>query len=346
MSPDVSAGGFGALSTYQMAVNGTTHKLYVGSSEKFYAFEKTTISPPSVTIKPATSTGQLGSTLNATVNAKGHAVLECEFEYTDEGDFLANGFTNASHQPCSAAPDGTSDVAVTAHASGLLPSSPYRYRLTATSNGGTVSSGDQGFETLPELPPVVTTEAAQAVTQSTAKLKATVNPKGGTVSDCHFELGTSLSYGTNLSCLTPATGASTDVSETRSLSSLLPATIYHYRLVVTTNAGTVEGDDVEFTTASPPPEPEQGSTPPASAPPAGTPPPTGPIVTPPPTQCRKGFRRRQINGQARCVRVCPKGSVRRRSGGKVKCVRKKHRQHRVRRRGPRSPASGRGGSRA
>lgn len=328
MFPDVSPGGYGVLSTYQMAVNGTTHRLYVGSSDKFYAFAKATIPSPSATIKPASGIGQLGSTLNATVKANGHAVLVCEFEYTSETDFLANGFANSTHIPCSVKPDGTKDVQVSANASGLSASSAYRYRITASSNGGSVSSADEAFETLPELPPVVTMEDAQGVTQDAAKLKAKVNPRGGTVSDCHFELGTSVSYGTNLSCLTPPTGANADVSETRSLTGLSPATTYHYRLVVTTNAGTAQGSDVEFTTATPPaePEPEGGSSPgPSPAPaPGASPPPPGPVVTPPPTQCRKGFRRTRVNGKVRCVKVCPKGFRRKLSGGKVRCVRRKH----------------------
>jgi hypothetical protein len=323
-----TASEYGALSTYQMAVNGNTHKLYV-ASDKLYAFEKTTIPPPSATVEPATSIAQQGSTLNATASANGHAALQCEFEYTDEGDFLANGFSAASHVPCSQSPDGTGDTALSGHATGLSPSSAYRYRITVTSNGGTVSSDDQAFETLPELSPLVTTEAAQTITQSAAKLKASVNPRGGTVSVCRFELGTSEAYGTNLSCLTPPNGATTAVSETRTLTGLLPATTYHYRLVVTTNAGTAEGDDVEFTTASPPSEPEPGggSSPapgPTPAPGASAPAPTGPVVTPPATQCKKGFRRTRVNGQTRCVKVCPKGSRTKLSRGKVSCVRKKH----------------------
>lgn len=327
MFPDVSAGGYGVLSAYQMAVNGNTHKLYVGSADKFYAFEKTTIPAPSATIEPATSIGQQGSTLNATVNAKGHATLQCQFEYTDESDFLANGFSAASHAPCSLSPAGKADVTLSGRASGLSPSSAYRYRITVTSNGGTVSSDDEAFETLPELPPLVTTEAAQTVTQTAAKLKAKVNPQGGTVSNCHFEFGTSISYGTNLSCLTPPNGASTDVSETRSLTGLSPGTTYHYRLVVTTNAGTDEGDDVEFTTASPPSEPGPGggsSPAPASTPAPSSPPPPGPVVVPPATQCKKGFQSVRVNGQARCLKVCPKGTRRKVARGKAKCVRKKH----------------------
>lgn len=316
-----STAGYGALSAYQIAVNGSTHKVYVGSTDKFYVFEKATIGPPSATAEAATNIGQLGATLNATVNANGHAVLSCEFEYTDEADFLVNGFSNASGLPCPEDPDGTGSVHVGTKVSGLSPVTAYRYRLTAASNGGSVSSGNQSFETLPELPPVVTTEAAQAVTQSTATIKAKVNPKGGSVTNCHFDFGTSQSYGSNLSCATSPGSVNADVAEARAVSGLTPATIYHYRLVVTSNAGTVEGDDVEFTTASPPlePQPEQPSAPGGTVPPSA--PPAPPVATPPPAPCKKGFRRQRINGHARCVKVCRRGFRRKRSHGRVSCVR-------------------------
>ncbi len=354
MFPDLSERGYGALSTYQMAVNGTTHKLYVGSKDNFYVFEQATIPLPGATIASATGIGQLGGTLNATANVHDHAAVECEFEYTDEDDFLANEFSNALSAPCAQYPDAPSNTAVSAKVAGLSPSSKYRYRITLASNGGSVTSGDAAFETLPELPPVAKTEAAQAVTESTAKIFGKVNPKGGTVSNCHFEAGTSIAYGTNLSCTTASTGLSTEVSQSRPLNALSPATTYHYRLVITTNAGTAEGDDAEFTTVAPPPvEPTPEPTPTPTAAPPASPIPSPPVVAPPATQCRKSFRLKQVNGHPRCVKVCrkgfrlkrvnghprcvkacPKGRRPRRAGGKVRCVRKKrhvrrHHRHRV-----------------
>jgi len=331
MFPDLSERGYGTLSAYQMAVNGSTHELYVGSKDNFYAFEKATIPLPSATVSAATGVGQLGATLNATANVHDHAAVECEFEYTDEADFLANEFSNALTSPCVQYPNGPSNTAVSAKVAGLSPSSKYRYRIAVASNGGSATSGDAAFETLAELPPVAKTEAAQSVTESSAKIFGKVNPKGGTVSNCHFEVGTSLSYGTNLSCTTPSTGASTEVSQSRPLTGLSRGTTYHYRLVITTNAGTAKGDDAEFATLAPPPvepTPEQAPTPPASAPPPSAPP---PVVVPPATQCGKGFRLKQVNGHARCVKVCPKGFSPQRFGGKVRCVRKKHPSRRHRR---------------
>jgi hypothetical protein len=308
--PD-STSGYGALSAYQIAVNGTTHEVYVGSyPDKFYLFEKATIAPPSATAEPATGVNQLGATLNATVNAKGHAVLECEFEYTDEADFLVNGFSDATAVDCPVDPDGTSAVHLARIVSGLSPSTGYRYRLRATSSGGSTVSSEKSFETLPELPPVATTEAAQAITPSTATARATVNPRGGVVSNCHFELGTSVAYGTSLPCPTSPGAATTGVAEAGSLTGLAATTTYHYRIVVHTNAGTATGDDVEFTTADPPVEPlpeapaspaSSGEPPPSPSPP----PPPPPTVTPHPPVCKKGFHRRRVRGKLRCVRKRP-----------------------------------------
>jgi DNA-binding beta-propeller fold protein YncE len=296
-----SSGLFGPLPAYQMAVNPTTHKLYVVGTDKLYAFEKATIAPPATTIKPATGVVQLTATLNATVNANGHAVLECEFEYIEEADFLANGFANAVGLPCSEKPDGSGATALTVKAPGLAPGTDYRYRITAMSNAGSVSSGSATFETLPEIAPTVTTESPLVVTQTAATIGGRTNPHGGSASNCHFDFGTSLSYGSSIPCSALPGPATTDVAESGSVSGLVHSTTYHYRLVVSTNAGTTAGNDVAFTTPSPPPIPEPGPAPPV-APPATTPTPAGPVVAPRPLRCKKGFQRRRLRGKVRCVR--------------------------------------------
>ncbi len=322
---NASSGGYGALSAYQIAVNGTTHKLYVGEFSKFYVFEKTTASPPSAVAEPATNVGQLSATLKAAVNAKGHAALECDFEYTDEADFQANVFSNATSLPCPKNPDGMANTPLSVNVSGLTPSAAYRFRVTATSNAGTTSSNNQTFETLPAVPPTVSTGLAQSVGEAGAQLTGVVNPHGGAASDCHFEFGTSVSYGANFSCPALPGPSTTNVAEVKSVSGLKPSTTYHYRLVVITNAGTGAGDDVEFTTADPPveppPDPDPATPSAPSVPPVTTTPPPVTVSTP---KCKKGFRRQRINGQARCVKVCGKGFRQVHVRAKVKCVKRRH----------------------
>jgi hypothetical protein len=290
---------FGAGAVAQIAADATTHKLYFTETNKIYVFERVTIGPPSATIEPASSVGQLLATLKAKVNANGHAVLECEFEYTDDGDFQANGFANATATPCSALPSGSSNTLLEAKVSGLLPATTYHVRVTAASNGGSASSIGKTFETLPAVPPTVTTESPLVLTQNSVTIRAKVNPHGGSVSDCHFEFGTSASYGSTLPCLVLPGEVTTDVAETRKITGLEFGTAYHYRLAVTTNAGTTGGNDIEFKLTNPEfqPSPE---VPPSSTPP---PPSTTPIPPKRPLHCRKGFRKRKIHGKVRCVKV-------------------------------------------
>jgi DNA-binding beta-propeller fold protein YncE len=318
---NASSGGYGALSAYQIAVNATTHKLYVGEYDKFYAFErKATIALPSATAEPATNRGQLTATMTAKANANGHAVLECEFELTDDAD---TGFADATSMPCPKKPVGTTSTSLNVPVSGLAPGTAYRYRVIATSNAGSVTSNSRTFETLPLTLPTVTTESPQAVGQTAATLVGSVNPHGGAVSDCHFELGTSIVYGSDLPCPTLPGPLTTNVVETKGASGLLPGTAYHYRLLVTTNAGTSEGEDVAFTTATPPAGGEPSPDPGSAVPPPALPPVTPPETTPHPPQCGKGFRRQRVNGKPRCVKICKRGFRRKQVRGKVRCVPKR-----------------------
>jgi hypothetical protein len=294
---------FGALVAMQIAVDGSTHRLYVGDTGKFYIFNKVTIALPTAAIEPATPVGQLTATLHASANAKGHAAFECRFEYADDSDFLSNGFTNADTAPCSEAPSGSSDTAISARISGLSPVTVYHYRVTVTTNGGSATSGEETFETMPVVSPTVTTEPAAAINQTDAKLTGKVNPHGGSVSNCHFEYGTSVAYGASIPCSALPEPVNTDVVVTRKILKLTQGTTYHFKLVVTTNAGTVEGGDANFTTATPPPPPPDPpvvNEPPVVVPPVVVPPVVAP--PPPPLRCKKGFQKRKVRGKVRCVK--------------------------------------------
>jgi DNA-binding beta-propeller fold protein YncE len=290
----------------QIAANATTHKLYVSdaAADTVWIFDRVTIGPPTATTDPAAPVGQVSATLQATVNANLHAVIDCNFEYTDQTDFEANGYANATEAPCSSKPSGSSDTAVSADVSGLSPDTTYRYRVVAENNGGSAEGGDETFTTLPVTPATVTTEPATPVTEVSATLHGKVNPQGGTVSDCHFEYGTSISYGQSIPCSTAVGPVTTDVTQKRVLAGLSPATTYHFRLVVTTNAGSAEGDDGEFTTLAPPPPPppsEGSSSPPPATQPASSPPPATslPLRS---KRCKKGFRKKTLHGKTRCVK--------------------------------------------
>lgn len=318
----------GAVAAAQIAADATTHKLYLTETDKIYVFERGPISPPSVDSDPASPVGQVAATLRATVNVDGHAASDCDFEYTDDADFQANGFANASVAPCSTLPDGYDDTAVEAKVTGLQSSTTYRFQVTASSNAGSATSATEALETLPVAPPSVTTESPLAVTQTSARLMGRVNPHGGSISDCHFEYGTSTSYGASVPCPELPGMVTTDVAQDRKVLGLTPGAGYHYRLVVSSNTGTHAGDDVEFTTVGT--SSGSGSEPaPGGSPAPVTPPPAPPIVSSQPRKCGPMFRMRRVRGKARCVRVCRNGFRKTRRLGGVKCVKRKRQRIRA-----------------
>jgi hypothetical protein len=137
----------------------------------------------------------------------------------------------------------------------------FGYSVALSSDGTTALIGGAGDNTAVGAAwvfvnkleaPTAITAAASAVTQTSATLNATVNPNGGTVSDCHFNYGTSITYGTSAPCSTLPGSGTSPVAVSAPLTGLSPNTTYHFQIVATNPSGTGEGADQTFTTANPP----------------------------------------------------------------------------------------------
>ncbi len=199
--------------------------------------------PPTVLTGAASGVGPSSVTVSGTVNPNGQEVTECRFEYGATTSYGASS-------PCTAAPgSGSSAVAVSASVGGLSPNTTYHFRLVATNAGGTSKGSDESVKTLPNAPTVETT-AATALTQTSATLNATVNPNGASVSDCHFEYGTTEGYGSSVPCSSPPGSGTIPVAVSASLGllSLAEDTTYHFRIVATNAGGTGKGPDGSFKT--------------------------------------------------------------------------------------------------
>ncbi len=96
-------------------------------------------------------------------------------------------------------------------------------------------------------PPTVHTQEASSVSQVSADAHASVDPNGEPESGCHFEYGTSASYGTSVPCEW-TTGADAGFLVFAPLSGLSEGTEYHFRIVASNPLGTSYGADQTFTT--------------------------------------------------------------------------------------------------
>jgi hypothetical protein len=312
---------FGIETSGQIAASETTHKVYVSdpSGQKVWVFARVSSIPaPAASTSPATAVGQVEATLAASVNPKGHRLLECDFEYTTDSDFQQHAFANAAAVPCPSRPGGTQSAGIVATLNGLTPGTVYQYRIVAVSNGGMAEGAAEDFKTLPALAPTVTTGPASGVTKVAATVAGTVNPHGGPVSDCHFEYTKQASFeaeafanALSAKCESVPKGTTAN-SVTAKLNTLATGTEYRFRLVATNNAGTGAASPQAFVTQAetcatnlalcpPPVEAEQPVGPPATVP------------APPkkPLKCRKGFKKKTVHGKRKCVKIKKRKRARR-----------------------------------
>ena len=306
----------------QLAVNATTHDVYLSNpgGKNLWVFERiASIPAPTASTSAPSPLGQTKATLRATVNPKGHVLTACELEYTDHADFLVNGFVNAKTVDCPPLLGASEDTEISAAVSGLTPSTNYDYRIALASHGGAAEGATQAFETLPPLPPQATTGSPLALTKATATLAGSVNPKGGVVSDCHFEWVTDAAFqvtgftGASSKACQPTPSGNAANSVTAKVTGLTAATSYHVRVVATNNSGTGTASDATFATlaetcsenAALCPPPDGGSSPSAPSSPAPAPEPAPPPSTPAPKplKCRKGFKKKTVRGKLKCVKV-------------------------------------------
>ncbi|HYQ79273.1 MAG TPA: hypothetical protein VEP91_09245, partial [Solirubrobacterales bacterium] len=202
----------------------------------------TTLKLPKATTNAASAVKATTATLNASVNPEGSATTY-QFEY---GPTTTYG-SKAPVSPASAG-TGTVSISVGEAIGGLSQGTIYHYRVVATSPAGTTYGSDRTLTTLKV--PKATTGSASAVKATTAVLGASINPEGG-FATYQFEYGPTTSYGSKVPASAGFAGfGSSFVEVSQIATNLSPGATYHYRVVATTEAGTVYGEDKTFAAAS------------------------------------------------------------------------------------------------
>jgi len=192
--------------------------------------------------------GQGRVLLQGSVAPQGSNISDCHFEY---GTNVSYG----SSVTCAQSVGGESEpVAVSAAVEGLLAGTTYHFRLVATNEGGTNAGEDVTFATppLPSVAMAVPSVLSYNLQPSTSvTLEGDIGPNGSTVGDCHFEYGSSSSFGSASPCTAPTGWASSAVHVYGFANALPWGTLYYARLVAATTAGTTYGNTVTFQTPAP-----------------------------------------------------------------------------------------------
>ena len=230
--------------TYRQA-SGLKGRLYAGGTQAktAWVFREVVEVAPTVEMEPATDASATGVQLNGTVTVptyEGEAVpTGYWFEYSANGGntWIAEAERSAGEAP--------GPVAVSQRLSGLLPNTSYLARLCATTAAGsrcettkvTAATSPIGFTTS-TAPPQVEEVQASFATETSVELEATINPSGSATT-YRFEWGTSILYGHKVPVeFEPFAGSGHEsIRATATLTGLSPGSVYYYRVVATSSAG-------------------------------------------------------------------------------------------------------------
>ncbi len=195
-------------------------------------FTTLAVVPPTVVTNAATLIAQNSATINGTVTLGSESIIFKGFEYK-----LANSSTWI---PLVVNASGST---INYNLTGLTPNSAYQFRAYATTSAGIVYGTTQNFTTLAIVTPVVVTNAATSIAQTTAILNGTITVGSEAVITQGFEWTLSNSTTWNIT-----TENLTANGITRNLTDLAPNTAYKYRAYAVTQSGTIYGSVQNFTT--------------------------------------------------------------------------------------------------
>jgi hypothetical protein len=198
---------------------------------------------PTAATGEASGVGVQGATVAASVNPGVGVGPETVYYFQWGTDTRYGSQTPLSPAPI---PNNASAVPETAELTGLQSGTTYYYRIVAE-NGSAVAYGEGRSFTTPRTPPVLTPLLVGGITQTTATITTTIDAEGlpanyelllgSTPGSLFFQAGGSFS------------GAGPE-PVTVSMQSLLPGTVYYYKLVAVNSQGMTESPEASFTTAA------------------------------------------------------------------------------------------------
>jgi 6-phosphogluconolactonase (cycloisomerase 2 family) len=198
------------------------------------------VSVPTVATGTATGILPRAVTLNGTANpngsyATGHFQYGLTTSYGSMTSPQALGFGSG------AVPIGGGGV------TGLVCGSLYHFRATALNTVGASYGPDGTFMTAPCPSPATVTGSASAIALTSATLNGVANPNG-TSTTAYFQYGVTTGYGSSTPVQSLGSGLADVAIGGGSLTGLRCGTVYHFRAVAVSTAGTTTGLDATFAT--------------------------------------------------------------------------------------------------
>jgi hypothetical protein len=200
-----------------------------------------------VVTEEAAPIGTESATLHGTLRPEGLEYSSCRFEYGPSNSARLESSAPCSPSPSVIEPD-FSPHAVSAAVGDLMADATYRYRLTATDSEGTVTGKVATFST--SGPPEIKELRALNADQSSARIEASVDPRGASTR-YFIEWGTTASHGSRVPAggFLPGVGAGdSPVPVGAELTGLSMGSSYHYRFVATNIYGTTFSEDAVLET--------------------------------------------------------------------------------------------------
>lgn len=201
---------------------------------------------PSIIGLKAVSISNTSATLRDTLSANGSTTTDT-FEYgltTSYGTIL---------KPTPATIIGTTTSFRSVNLTGLTPNTLYHWRVRASNASGQTISADSTFKTttLPAAKvPIISGVGHSNLTNTSAKISATVNANGTPTSSIRVFYGTSTLY-TDSIVTNPTLAVGTgNTAVTATLSGLAKGTLYHYQVKAVNSVGEATSNDITFTTTN------------------------------------------------------------------------------------------------
>jgi hypothetical protein len=228
-----------------LGVSESADRLFVSSGARVFVLDDPPPFP-GATIAPVSAITDTTATFSGVVDPKGGRVT-CRFQYATDPDFTAP-VVDVGEAECPALASGGGPQAVSQDVTGLDPNTTYFARLVVTRQFDTSSSSTSSIRSFKTdaVPPVISDVGAVHVTDTSARLVATIDPR-------HNPTGYVFEYGA-----TPALGSSTaplgigdgtdPIVVSQVIGGLSKDTTYYFRVIATNLIGTTTSPGNAFHT--------------------------------------------------------------------------------------------------